>query len=173
METVQFDAILRTYQGDGSPGPAPVMSYVNKYFFSRRSRGHFMTAFAASYRPDTRTLMYLSAGHPPLLCRRGGAVELIGEGDQIPLGVLRDHEYRNNSATIERGTTLVLYTDGIVEARNAHGEMFGLERLMNLVAHGGEDPQSLLHNIVAEVRAHQESAIGGDDQTLVVLQINE
>ena len=171
METVQFDAILRTYQGDGSPGPAPVMSYINKYFFSRRSRGHFMTVFALSYRPDTRKLMYLSAGHPPLLYRRGGDVQLVGEGDQIPLGVLRDHEYRNNAMAIERDATLVLYTDGIVEARNAHGEMFGIERLTQLVAHGADDAQGLLHNIVAEVQAHQESAVGSDDQTLVVLRI--
>ena len=173
METVQFDAILRTYQGDGSPGPAPVISYVNKYFFSRRNRGHFMSAFAASYRPDTRTLMYLSAGHPPLLCRRGGAVELIGEGDQIPLGVLRDHEYRNNSVKIERDATLVLYTDGIVEARNARGEMFGIERLAQLVARGSDDAHDLLHNVVAEVQAHQDSAVGSDDQTLVVLKVTE
>lgn len=173
METVQFDAILRTYQGDGSPGPAPVISYVNKYFFSRRNRGHFMSAFAASYRPDTRTLMYLSAGHPPLLCRRGSTVELIGEGDQIPLGVLRDHEYRNNSVKIERDATLVLYTDGIVEARNARGEMFGIERLAQLVARGSDDAHDLLHNVVAEVQAHQDSAVGSDDQTLVVLKVTE
>jgi sigma-B regulation protein RsbU (phosphoserine phosphatase) len=174
METVQFDAILRTYQGGGEQptGPAGVISYVNKYFFSRRSRGHFMSAFAAAYRPDTRNLLYLSAGHPPLL-HRHGQVELVGEGDQIPLGVLRDHEYRNNSIRVERGATLVLYTDGIVEARDLRGEMFGIERLKSLVAHGAEDPHSLLHNIVAELHAHQDGPIGSDDQTLVVLKITE
>jgi sigma-B regulation protein RsbU (phosphoserine phosphatase) len=171
METAQFDAILRTYRTDGSPGPAPVLSYVNKYFFSRRNRGHFMSAFATSYRPDTRTLLYLSAGHPPLLRRTGDNVELVGEGDQIPLGVLRDHEYRNNSIRVERGETLVLYTDGIVEARDARGEMFGIERLKTLVATGADDPQTLLEDVVAQVHAHQDSAIGVDDQTLVVLKI--
>lgn len=171
METVQFDAILRTYQGDGAPGPAPVISYVNKYFFSRRNRGHFMTTFAASYRPDLRKLLYLSAGHPPLLLRRGHAVELVGEGDQIPLGVLRDHEYRNNEISVVRDDTLVLYTDGVIEARDAQGTMFGIERLRQLVAHGAEDPQDLLHNVVAEVQAHQDGPVGNDDQTLVVLKI--
>jgi len=174
METVQFDAILRTYRGDGqTQGPAPVISYVNKYFFSRRSRGHFMTVFAAAYRPDMRTLWYLSAGHPPMLRRRGGNVDLIGEGDQIPLGVLRDHEYRNNDISVECGDTLVLYTDGIVEARDPRGAMFGIERLRDLVADGAEDPQMLLHDVVAKMRAHQDNAIGTDDQTLVVLKITE
>jgi len=173
METVQFDAILRTYRGNGAPGPAPVISYANKYFFSRRNRGHFMSAFATSYRPDTRTLLYLSAGHPPLLRRSGSDVELIGEGDQIPLGVLRDHEYRNNAIRVERGETLVLYTDGIVEARDTRGEMFGIERLKTLVAHGADDPQTLLRDVVGRVHAHQDNAIGADDQTLVVLKITE
>jgi len=173
METVQFDAILRTYRANGLPGPAPVISYVNKYFFSRRNRGHFMSAFATSYRPDTRTLLYLSAGHPPLLRRSGDSVELVGEGDQIPLGVLRDHEYRNNSIRVERGETLVLYTDGIVEARDARGVMFGIDRLKALVAAGADDPETLLQDVVAQVHAHQDSAIGADDQTLVVLKITE
>jgi sigma-B regulation protein RsbU (phosphoserine phosphatase) len=172
METVQFDAILRTYKGGESPaGPAGVLSYVNKYFFSRRSRGHFMSAFAASYRPDTRTLSFLSAGHPPLLHRHGNDVRLIGEGDQIPLGVLRDHEYRNNEIAVDAGATLVLYTDGIVEARDARGRMFGIERLGELIAQGPAAPQALLEHVIGAVQQHQNSALGADDQTLVVLRI--
>jgi sigma-B regulation protein RsbU (phosphoserine phosphatase) len=174
METVQFDAILRTYKADGeTSGPGPVMSYINKYFFSRRNRGHFMSAFAASYRPDTHVLSYLSAGHPPLLHRQGTDVQLIGEGDQIPLGVLRDHEYRNNEVSVEPGAILVLHTDGIIEARNPRGQMFGLERLRELVANGPDAPQALVDHVVAEVQTHQENPLGADDQTLVVLKIAE
>ena len=174
METVQFDAILRTYKADGPPGgPAGVMTYVNRHFFSRRSRGHFMSVFAASYRPDLRKLLYLSAGHPPLLLRRDHSTELVGESDQIPLGVLREHEYRNNEIVVRPGDVLVLYTDGIIEARDARGTMFGIERLQQLVARGAEEPQGLLHNIIAEVQAHQDGPVGSDDQTLVVLKITE
>jgi sigma-B regulation protein RsbU (phosphoserine phosphatase) len=172
MEAVQFDAILRTYQDNEPPGgPARVISYVNKYFFSRRSRGHFMTVFALLYRPDTRVLTFLSAGHPPLLHRRGRGVTPVGEGDQIPLGVLRDYEYRNNGLTLESGDILVLYTDGIVEAKNPRGEMFGSERLRELVASGADMPQALRDSIVVAVRTHQENQAGSDDQTLVVLKI--
>jgi sigma-B regulation protein RsbU (phosphoserine phosphatase) len=108
-----------------------------------------------------------------MLRRRGTRMDLIGEGDQIPLGVLRDHEYRNNEVCVERGDMLVLYTDGVVEARNPRGEMLGIERLQRLIAHGAEDPQNLLHNVVAEVQEHQDGPIGTDDQTLVVLKITE
>lgn len=171
MEAVQFDAILRTYKGDlGSP-PAAAITYANRYFFSRRSRGHFMTVLAILYRPDTRILSYLSAGHPPLLARRGDTITMLGEADQIPLGVLRDYEYRNNEFVLAAEDLLVLYTDGIVEARNDAGAMFGIERLRNLVLAGPNSPQLLLDEIVAAVRSHQGSNAGTDDQTLIVLKI--
>jgi sigma-B regulation protein RsbU (phosphoserine phosphatase) len=172
MEAVQFDAILRTYQGDEQrPSPAGAISYANKYFFSRRSRGHFMSVIAALYRPDLRTLSFLSAGHPPLLLRRGSDVHLLGEGDQIPLGVLRDYEYRNNEVQLAPDDTLVLYTDGILEARDARERMFGLDRLRELVAHGPQSPQELRDSVVDAVRTHQQGDIGNDDQTLIVLKV--
>jgi phosphoserine phosphatase RsbU/P len=171
MEAVQFDAILRTYKGGDGPPPAAAMSYANKYFFSRRSRGHFMTVFAALYRPDTRMLSFLSAGHPPMLHRRGRDVRVLGEGDQIPLGVLRDYEYRNNEVAVEAGDLLVIYTDGLTEARDARERMFGSERLRELVAAGAETPRELLDQVSAAIVEHQASPIGSDDQTLIVLRI--
>lgn len=136
-----------------------------------------MTVFAALYRPDTRTLSYLSAGHPPMLLRRrrglsqSADVSSLGESDQIPLGVLRDYEYSNNEITLEPGDLLVLYTDGITEARDRHGRMFGSDRLRELVAAGPDSPRALCDSIVAEVTAHQGGPIGDDDQTLIVLRI--
>ena len=172
MEAVQFDAILRTYQGgDGDSPPAAAITYANRYFFSRRNRGHFMSVFALLYRPDTRILGYLSAGHPPILLKRGATISLLGEGDQIPLGVLRDYEFHNNEITLEPDDIIVLYTDGVTEARNPRDEMFGIDRLRTLVAAGEDSPKALLDNIVAAVQAHQQNPLGADDQTLIVLKI--
>lgn len=171
MEAVQFDAIMRTYKGgDGSP-PAAAISYANRYFFSRRSRGHFMTVFAALYRPDTRVLSYLSAGHPPILHRRGADVRLLGEGDQIPLGVLRDYEYRNNEVVLEPNDQLLLYTDGLTEARDRRDRMFGTERLRELFSHPDDSPAAARDRIVSALFEHQGGAIGSDDQTLIFLAI--
>ena len=171
MEAVQFDAIMRTYKGGDGPPPAAAISYANRYFFSRRSRGHFMTAFAMLYRPDTRILSYLSAGHPPVLLRRGRDVQLLGEGDQIPLGVLRDYEYRNNEIKLEPGDLLLLYTDGLTEARDRHEHMLGVDRLSELFASGGNTPEAIRDSIVGELCAYQGGPIGTDDQTLIVLAI--
>jgi sigma-B regulation protein RsbU (phosphoserine phosphatase) len=171
MEAVQFDAIMRTYKGGDGPPPAAAMSYANRYFFSRRSRGHFMTAFAMLYRPDTRILSYLSAGHPPVLHRRGAEVQLLGEGDQIPLGVLRDYDYRNNDIELETGDLLLLYTDGLTEARDRQERMLGVDRLRELFASGGDTPEAIRDSIVGELCAYQGGPIGTDDQTLIVLAI--
>lgn len=172
-ETMQFDAILRTYQGgDGEP-PANVISYANRHFFSRRSRGRFMTVFALLYRPDARLLSFLSAGHPPLLLRRDGDVSLLGEADQIPLGVLPDFSYANNTHDVRDGDVFVLYTDGIVEARDSHGRQFGMDRLRRLIAaaDAGASAQALRDALVATVHEHQSGTVGNDDQTLIVLRI--
>jgi sigma-B regulation protein RsbU (phosphoserine phosphatase) len=172
-EAMQFDAILRTFHGgDGEP-PANVISYANRHFFSRRNRGRFMTVFALLYRPDARRLRFLSAGHPPLLLRRNLDVSLLGEADQIPLGVLPDFAYANNAHDAQKGDIFVLYTDGIVEARDAHGREFGMSRLRQLVAAAdtGISVQALRDTLVAAVHEHQDSTVGHDDQTLLVLRI--
>jgi phosphoserine phosphatase RsbU/P len=127
--------------------------------------------FALVYRPDLKRLSYLSAGHPPLLHKRGADVQTLGEADQIPLGVLRDYEYRNNEFLLQSGDLLVVYTDGIVEARDTHEQMFGNDRLRELVATGPSSAQALLDNIVNAVQEHQQSTLGTDDQTLLILKI--
>ncbi len=171
MEAVQFDAILRTYQGDDDSGPAGALTYANRYFFSRRSRQHFLTAFALLYRPDLRRATYVAAGHPPLLHRRGESVIARGAGEQIPLGILRDHVFRNNELAIDPGDVLVLYTDGVIEARDRKGRPFGIDRLMSLVSSGPEDACALMTLLRDALIEHQDTPLGVDDETLIVLRV--
>ncbi len=173
MEAVQFDAILRTYKGDEQPrGPAGAVTYANRYFFSRRQRPHFMTVCSVGARPDLGKIRFVNAGHLPLLRRRGGVIEWLGREDEagIPLGILRDHRWSNVDSDLLAGDILLLHTDGIVEARDRSGRMFGTERLAELAAEGRDDP----HEIVARIRDalfdHQDSDTGVDDQTLLVVR---
>jgi sigma-B regulation protein RsbU (phosphoserine phosphatase) len=171
MEAVQFDAILRTYRGDESPGgPAGAITYANRYFFSRRPRRHFMTVFAALSRPEARVLDYVSAGHPPVLLRRGASITRLGEDGDIPLGIDRERRYRNSTIGFEPGDVLVAFTDGITEATDHRGEAFGLERLEELVRNAPAEPALLLRDLRDALFAHQRSETGRDDQTLLVLR---
>ena len=69
-----------------------------------------------------------------LLQRRGGTVTLRGAGEQIPVGIVRDHVFENRVFEVATGDVLVLHTDGIVEARDATGEPFGPARLPKRMA---------------------------------------
>jgi sigma-B regulation protein RsbU (phosphoserine phosphatase) len=171
MEAVQFDAILRTYHGDGESGPAGALTYANRYFFSRRQRQHFLTAFALLYRPDLHRAIYVAAGHPPLLHRRGDEVTPRGAGEQIPLGILRDHVFRNSEFDVDSGDVFVLYTDGVIEARDRTGRPFGTERLSSLIGDGPHEPAALLALLRDTLIDHQGGPLGVDDQTLIVLRI--
>lgn len=172
MEAVQFDAILRTYDGEEPPyGPAGAITYANRHFFSRRQRPHFMTLFSVAHRPDRAELEFVCAGHVPGILLRDGTQQLLGRDHEasIPLGILREHRWENSKVTFLPGDRLVLYTDGILEARDARGRMFGLERLQALLQGEKLDAAATLARIRDAVAEHQGSDIGADDQTLVVL----
>lgn len=170
MEAVQFDAILRTYRADEPPfGPAGALTYANRHFFSRRPRRHYMTVFGALYRPDLGTLSWCSAGHHPALLRRGNDVRLIGEDGDIPLGIDRDTRFSNHESAFEPGDLLLLCTDGVLEATDADGVAFGMQRLAALFRQSPEDANAILDAVVAALQAHQGGALGSDDQTLIVL----
>ena len=174
MEAVQFDAILRTYRGDEPPGgPGGALTYANRHFFSRKQRRHFMTAFSVAGRPDLDAMSYVCAGHLPALLRTRDGMKWLGrDGDAgIPLGILREHRWDNVEHAFHVGDLLVLYTDGIIEARDEHGTMFGEQRLAEAVraaADGGSE--EVLRAIVDALRAHQGGDVGDDDQTVIVLR---
>ncbi|MEO8670157.1 MAG: SpoIIE family protein phosphatase [Tahibacter sp.] len=174
MEGVQFDAILRTYDGSEAPGgPAGALNYANRHFFSRRQRRHFLTVFAMQFRPEERRIDYVCAGHPPVLVLRDGAVHALGAGEDagIPLGVLREHRWENSSSALLEGDILAIYTDGLIEARNDSLVPFGRDRLIDLLRGGSLDPAEISARITSALNDHQGSSTGVDDQTLIVLRI--
>ena len=174
VEISMFDAILRTYrapENDDFNGPANVFDYTNQYLFTRLIRGTFITSFAIGYHPERRLLSYSCAGHPPALLYRAKTQDLI-ELDQsggIPLGVVREFEWENAYSEFYKDDILVLYTDGILEAENRHGEQFGKQRLIDLIMHHHTLPmESLLATIEKEIDHFSKGVGRKDDQTLVL-----
>jgi phosphoserine phosphatase RsbU/P len=104
-----------------------------------------------------------------LLRRTGDTIELCGEG--AVLGVLPDWTFRNNQLQLESGDRLVLFTDGVTEAEDIHGDEFGEERLVRaLVEAGGRSAEHLQRKLMEAVTVY----CGGqfrDDATVVVLAV--
>lgn len=173
VEAAMLDAILRTYP-NLSGGPADVLNYANRHFFSRQIRGSFITAFAANYDPQTSRLTYTNAGHnPPLLKRNEPLVtEFLDASDGIPLGVDPMHSWVNVEIAMVTGDLLVLYTDGVTEARDSNGEHFGPERLKALIESCAPEPQTILTELKQALVRHRQGTVPTDDQTIVVIQVD-
>ncbi|MFB4318800.1 PP2C family protein-serine/threonine phosphatase [Actinomadura sp. 21ATH] len=125
------------------------------------------TALVARYDPADRIMEWASAGHlPPILLRNGAASQLRVRPDPM-LGALPAWEYATVSSRLEPGDLVVLYTDGLVERRDADLEE-RLDRLTELVGECGDDPQEVLETVLDRMR-HDPSA---DDTTVFVVRVD-
>ncbi len=134
--------------------------------------GRFVTGVLAEFDTASGVFRYVNAGHPPpVLLRRGRAVRALGEGRRLPLG-LADGRVEVGQARLEPGDRLLLYTDGVTEARDPDGELFGLARLADLaerhIGSGLPGPETL-RRLGQAVRGHQ-AGHAGDDASLLLLE---
>jgi serine phosphatase RsbU (regulator of sigma subunit) len=119
--------------------PGEVLSRVNEAMLTRIPPSTFVTCFYAILEPESGRLLYANAGHDlPYLRRRGGdAEELRARG--MPLGLLPGMNYEENEIVFDAGEGVIFYSDGLVEAHDPKGEMFGSPRLQALIAEHGEE----------------------------------
>jgi len=172
VEIAMFDAVLRTYHASPENGPANVFNYTNKYFFTRTLRGTFITASILNYDPRKQLLRYANAGHPPVILKtpEGELIELVQQSG-IPLGVDQDWQWQDAQISVQPGSVLVSYTDGLTEALSPQGKQFGLERFKAVIRATTGPAQAYKEALVAAVQQHQQGSQQADDQALVVMRI--
>jgi serine phosphatase RsbU (regulator of sigma subunit) len=156
-------------QALGSSSPGEVLSRVNETLLARIPDNMFVTCFYAILEPNSGSLTYANAGHDlPYLHRNGGAEELRARG--MPLGLMPGMEYEEKEIELDAGEGVLFYSDGLVEAHDPKGEMFGFPRLRELVAEHGEERtlgNLLLEELYSFVREGWEQE---DDITLLTLR---
>lgn len=109
-----------------------------------------------------------NAGHLPLIIKKAdGSVRRLAPASGSPLGILRGMKLKQELLSLERGDTVLLYTDGIVEAMNAQEELFGYERFDALIRKGPSAPDSLKSAIIEGVNKFTGLTPQHDDMTLV------
>ncbi|MGN9808326.1 PP2C family protein-serine/threonine phosphatase [Micromonospora sp. BQ11] len=137
------------------------------------SDARFVTGVLAEFDTRSGLLRYVEAGHPPpVLLRRGRAVRTLTGARRLPLG-LGDDSGRVAEAQLEPGDGLLLHTDGVTEARDAAGEMFGLSRLADLTERqisSGLPGAEVLRRLSHAAAAHRDAAFAGDDATLMLIE---
>jgi sigma-B regulation protein RsbU (phosphoserine phosphatase) len=168
-------SLVHTYQGPPAP-PGALLTYVNRQLTSlyTAQSDTFVTAFYAIYDPADRTLTYSSAGHnPPRLKRcEDGSLALLDGAGGLPLGIDPGEDYRAEVHQLVPGDQLVLYTDGVSEAHNARGELFGLERLDKVLENCSVGAPDLLRSVLDALDAFTGDHPPHDDRTLLVAKIS-
>jgi sigma-B regulation protein RsbU (phosphoserine phosphatase) len=170
--SAMVDAIVSTIP-EPVAGPGAVLETLNEYLTAKSVEHGFVTAFAAMYCPISRDLIWARAGHNPPLLRSAchQRVRLLDEVGDIPLGIAPGICYEETTTRLAPLETLVLYTDGITEARNPDGEMFGVERIEESLRHCSGAPACAVQSIGGALVAFEAGVRPGDDQTLLVLQV--
>jgi serine phosphatase RsbU (regulator of sigma subunit) len=156
-------------QALGSTSPGEVLSRVNQTLLARIPKNMFVTSFYAILDPQKCSLSYANAGHNlPYLWHGGAAEELRARG--MPLGLMAGMGYEEKQTILEPGGAALFYSDGLVEAHDPTGEMFGFPRVRAQVAERGEE-RSLGELLMEELYSFVgEGWEQEDDITLLTLR---
>jgi len=171
-----FAATLRTLVrtiSEMTKHPSELLSRMNRLMFEELSTvDMFIPVQAAVADPRHRRLVVANAGHCPLLITDGeGSTKAISP-EGVPLGILADASFAEETEPLEPSSCALLYTDGLTEARNAQGEPFGQVRLQNWLgatARQHRTADELKQSFLSELSQFQSLAAPQDDQTFLLL----
>ena len=151
--------------------PGQMLEHLNDALQERKLESQYVTMLFALWNDENRTLQVANAGAvPPIFCRGGEVTTLHAEG--FPLGMFADVKYEEFSVATQPGDAFVFVSDGITDAENAQGEMYGTERLTGfLCSHRNLPSGEIADAIFADVARFQGSKDRFDDETILVLRV--
>lgn len=158
-------------EADSSSSPGEVMRLVNAHITRLQKSTQFVTALYGIVDCNACTFAYARAGHePPLLMTPDGAVDRVEYGAGMALGLWDEITLDQRTLQFEKGSTLLLYTDGMTDCRNPAGEAFGLERIrQNLAEAVGLPAQQVCDRLFSTLMDFQRGSSQDDDVTLVAI----
>jgi serine phosphatase RsbU (regulator of sigma subunit) len=163
-------SVLRAVAQRGGVEPGQVLSEANEILYHDIPPNMFVTCFYAILEPESGRLLYANAGHDlPYRCRESGADELRARG--MPLGLMPGMSYEEKEIILKAGEATLFYSDGLVEAHDPKGEMFGFPRLRALIAEHADEKRSLGDFLLEELYTFTgEGWEQEDDITLLTLR---
>lgn len=159
--------------GDGSKILSDLNQCVSEYGLDAMT-----TAVVAGFYRKNYELHFSYAGHHELLMRRTGQSSWdslpIPSGDGLsglPLGVVGETQYLQNSLALQRGDQLFLYTDGVTEAPNEDGNQYGFSRLLETLHASKPTPEHVRHSVTDSLLDFTQHALDHDDVTFMAIEI--
>jgi hypothetical protein len=146
-----------------------LMRECNSLLFKNRDYDCFCTLLMASLDLDSQVLTYCNAGHMRMIVDG----QLLKEDPQMVVGAFPDYPYRMEKVQLHHGSRLVLYTDGVTEARNEAGEFYGVGRLLSCVCGFGESASSreICDGILGSIATFRGRAVQNDDIAILCVDI--
>ena len=154
--------------------PAPTATRLNNLLCAAGIPDKFITLSLCVLDVPTRKLTLTSAGHTPVIIRRadGRAEEVGQEVSGIPLGVMEDSDYQQTEVEINQGDVVVIYSDGVTDARSPGDELYDSQtnhRLLKRVAQSSGGPVAVGRAILQDIREFSAGHTQADDITLVCM----
>ena len=164
--------LIRNYAEMGL-SPAEVIGHTNERICQSNTSSMFVTVWYGVLELSTGRVTAVNAGHEyPVIKHPDGSFELFRDKHNFIVGALSGRTYKGYEFTLEKGSTLFLYTDGVPEATDAAEEMFGTDRLVDaLNSCPGDTPEQLLEHVRCEVNRFVGDAPQFDDLTMLCVKL--
>jgi sigma-B regulation protein RsbU (phosphoserine phosphatase) len=163
-------SILRA-EANGLALPGDTLRAVNGHLLEMNESGLFLTVNYGRLDQNNRTFSYARAGHEfPMLIDPGGNIVSVPHGPGQPIGFLPDPLMDVQTLSLEPGSTLFIFTDGLLDAMNAQDDFFGPERLHQSIDLSQTSAQELCDAVIGKIQDFQGSNTQFDDMTLVVIR---
>jgi sigma-B regulation protein RsbU (phosphoserine phosphatase) len=162
--------ILRSHAAM-EPSPSEMLAAVNYSLAERRIDAQFVSLIYCVWDDNGRTLQVANSGLPrPIFCREGKTQVIEATG--LPLGLFDDADYDEFTFQAEPGDVFVFFSDGILDATNRRGELFGRTRVEKIIADCSTEPaESMVKSIFKAAAEHAAGAPAFDDQTVVAIKV--
>jgi serine phosphatase RsbU (regulator of sigma subunit) len=135
-----------------------------------RRQAYFCTLFFGVLDPSSGALLYVNGGHnPPILVRADGQHALLGPTGPA-VGVFASSTYMLDHITVRPGDRLFMYTDGVTEARSPGGELFGMDRTLDVVTRSAPSAEGVLDAVNEAIQQHAGGREQSDDITMLMLR---
>lgn len=151
--------------------PAKIMTHMNRSISEKNDSSMFITLFIGILDLKTGHLRFCNAGHnPPIVMPANDAPYFLKARIQVFVGILEEMEYAEEEIVLEKDCQLFLYTDGITEAENTSKELYGDERLMQILTQTRTHPvREIVDSVIESVGEHVQQAEASDDLTILLL----
>ena len=158
-------------EADFLKDPCDVLRKVNAHITHLEKSTQFVTVLYGVLNVDTGKFHYARAGHePPLILQPDGNVDRVPYQSGMAIGLWEDIRLDEQTITMLPGSTLLLYTDGMTDCRNPHGEPFGLENIKKLLGgYANLSAQEVCDRMLQTLQDYQQGASQDDDVTLVAV----